>query len=218
MSDTTDFIDTVFRNLGQATPEPCALCPTDDDLAGFFDRVLSATETRVIENHALDCAYTHGVMAAFAAVRAEAVQSERPPSLRIQARLIEGGIALLNAVDLSLRGLAGQPALGSVRGSETTSLVRVAGPGDGLDEIELHAQADGSVRLAVSGDLAGTAPDGRTSIVLEVDGMLREKRPYSGDRVAFAPLAQGDCRITLLRRRPGGPAQEIGETRVDLSV
>ena len=54
--------------------------------------------------------------------------------------------------------------------------------------------------LAVSGDLIGAAPDGRTSVVLEVDGMLREKRPYSGDRVAFAPLAQGDCRITLLRQ------------------
>jgi len=218
MSDTTDFIATVFRNLGQAAPVPCDQCPTDDDLAGFFDRVLSATEARVIENHALGCAYTHGVVAAFAAVRAEAIQSERQPGLCIRARLIEGGIALLNAADLTLRSLAGQPALGSVRGSETTNLVRVAGPGDGLDEIELQALADGSVRLVVSGDLVGAALDGRTSVVLEVDGMLREKRPYSGDRVAFAPLTQGDCRITLLRRRPGGPAQEIGETRVDLSV
>jgi hypothetical protein len=216
MSEYTDFIASVFLNQGQAAHASCDHCPTDDDLAGFFDQVLSATETRAIEEHALTCAYTHAVITSYAVVRSEAAQAGRRVGLRIRARLVDGCIALLNAVDLTLRGLSAQPALGAVRGSESARLVRVAGPGDGLDEIELQAQADGSVRVVVSGVLVDTAPDGRTSVVLEVDGMLREKRPYSGERVAFAPLTRGDCRITVLRRHPDGPALEISEARVDL--
>ena len=59
MTDQIDFISAVFSNQGRASHRPCDQCPPDDDLTGFFDRVLSATETRAIEDHALLCAYSH---------------------------------------------------------------------------------------------------------------------------------------------------------------
>lgn len=220
MNTPSDFISSVFAGQGLTDLQPCNDCPTDDDLAGFFDRVLSATETRAIEDHALVCAHTQQLLTTVADVRTAAARATARPGLRIRARLAKRGIALLNAADLTLRGLTGQPALGSVRGSvrgaETSDLVRVSGPGGGLDEIELQAQADGRVRLIVSGELSGSGSDARTSVVLEVDGMLREKRPYSGERIAFAPLAEGDCRITVLRRQPGSPATEVSEAHIEL--
>lgn len=226
MNSPFDLITSAFANKGRADLVPCAECPTDEALAGFLDRVLSATEARAIEDHALECAATHQLVTTLADVRSAMAQARAKPGLRIRARLMERGIALLNAVDLTLRGLTAQPALGAVRGDEadagkTAELVRISGPGAGLDEIELQAQADGTVRFVVSGNLPSASAAGhdqaqRTSVVLEVDGMLREKRPYSGGRVTFAPLAGGDCRITVLRRLPGGPTVEISEARIEL--
>jgi|GEM_PF-2127713 len=228
MNRPFDLIASAFANRGQADFTPCAQCPTDDALAGFFDRALSATETRAIEDHALECAATHQLLTNLADLRLAEAPATAKPGLRIRARLAEQGIALLNAIDLTVRGLTAEPALGAVRGDNSgekaSELVRISGPGAGLDEIELQAQADGTVRFVVSGDLSekpsepGTAPAGnqRTSVVLEVDGTLREKRPYSGGRVTFAPLAGGDCRITVLRRPPGGPTVEVSEARIVL--
>jgi len=227
MNRPFDLISSAFANQGRADFTPCAQCPTDEAVAGFLDHALSATETRAIEDHSLECAATHQLITSLADLGASAPATAKP-GLRIRARLAERGIALLNAIDLTVRGLTAEPALGAIRGdgaSETTSeLVRISGPGAGLDEIELQAQADGTVRFVVSGDMsAATSKPGaassespRTSVVLEVDGMLREKRPYSGGRVTFAPLAGGDCRITVLRRPPGGPTVEISEARIEL--
>ncbi|MFT7462893.1 MAG: hypothetical protein ACI9EF_001235 [Pseudohongiellaceae bacterium] len=219
MTISSDLISDTFASKGHLVPQPCNECPTDDDVAGFFDRVLSASDARAIEDHALTCSSTHLLLATVADVRMAMARATAKPPLRIRARLAERGIALLNAIELTLSGGSSQQALGAARGEETAELLRITGPGDGLDEIELQSQADGTVRFVVSGKLTGShaaGSDERTSIVLEVDGMLREKRPYSGERVAFAPLAGGDCRITVLRRSPGSPAMELSEARIEL--
>lgn len=209
----TDFIDTVFRLAGRADHAPCADCPDDDTLAAYQDAALSATERRAVQDHALACAHAQLMLASLAEQRAA---TERTPGLRIVARLAEKGLALLNAAELTLRELAGQPALGALRGDDTCPLLRLAGPGRGLDEIELQAQSDGSIRCSVSGELADRQDGELSSVVLEVDGVLREKRPFSGERLAFSPLTGGSCRIALITRRPGEAAREVSAAVLDL--
>jgi len=209
----SDFIDSVFRAAGRADHQPCSDCPEDEALAAYQEGLLSATERRALQDHALACAYSQGLLAVLAEQRAG---SERVTGLHIVARLAKRGLALLNAAELTLRGLVAQPALGSLRGDETCPLLRIAGPGQGLDEIELQTQADGSVRCIVSGELVERGEGSRSSVALEVDGILREKRPFSGDRLSFGPLTGGSCRITLLTRRPGEAAHEVSAAVLDL--
>lgn len=209
----SDFIDNVFRAAGRADRQPCSDCPDDERFAAYQEGLLSATERRAVQDHALACAYSQGLLSVMAEQRAA---TERVAGLHIVARLAKRGLALLNAAELTLRGLTAQPALGDLRGDQTCPLLRIAGPGQGLDEIELQTQSDGSIRCIVSGELIERTEGAQSSVVLEVDGVLREKRPFSGDRLSFGPLTGGSCRITLLTRRPGEAAREISAAVLDL--
>jgi len=112
-----------------------------------------------------------------------------------------------------------QPALGGVRGeSAPAEVVTVDGPGFGLDELELASRPGGSVRLQVRGTRPLPLEEGEvSSLVLEVDGADREKRPFTGDPMAFGPLGPGVYRLRLVARAPGRPARPLGTATVELT-
>lgn len=218
-----DPIRNVFSQAWQAVSDPCPRCPSDDDLAAWFDGALPATQTREIEDHALVCAAGRAMVAAVAQALTS-LETAPNPFVHIAAAIKGRGLALLNAAELTLRELtsggAPAPALGALRGGVAREgQVSIQGPGSGLDALDLQVQPDGTLRLTVSG-LLPKGPEGElSSVLLEADGMPREKRPYSGEPVVLGPLERGACyRVAVVARRPGQELRSLGEALVDLSA
>lgn len=219
----TNFIDRLFDRLGPVPADRCATCPADDDVSAFLDGALPATQARAIEDHALECSATRAILASIA----ESDDSPAPapnPLVRVAACIKGRGLQLLNAAELALRELASNgtpvPALGSLRGGDTATdgLVSVTGPGDGLDALDLQVQSDGTVRLTVSGDLPAARSGEIQAILLEAEGLPREKRPYTGEPVTLGPLEPGArYRVAVVARRPGEDLRSVAEALVDLS-
>jgi hypothetical protein len=195
-------------------------CLTDIQLADYMANGLSATERRHLEDHALDCSGCLLLVRSVVDVREAARVA--PARVSIVARLLQKGLELLNPLEITLRNLAGEPApaLGALR-RETNSgqheLISIEGPGRGLDEVQLQLQPNGQVRLSVRSDSPLPLQPGEvSSILLKVDGAPREKRPYSGAPLSFAPQSHGRFHLTLIARAPGQDVRELCEVLVDL--
>jgi hypothetical protein len=216
----------IFESRGLPRPSRAIgpECPTDESLAGYMDEVLPLGLQRGIEDHALRCDACHSVIQAVIDVTRVPTTARARPA-RIVARLIQHGMELLNPLELSFRSLrdgALAPALGALRGVATAEevashLFSIDGPGDGLDELELQVQPNGSVRLMVRGNAPPPlAPGEVSSIVFEADGCAREKRPFSGAPLTFAPLGPGRYRVQLVARAPGQPVRTLSEASFEL--
>jgi hypothetical protein len=217
--------DHAFNSLGlpaRATA-PGPMCPSDELLACYAQGTLPAREVEGLKAHALRCADCHELVGAVAQVIGIRQPARESVGLRIVARLVRGGFELLNEAELALGVLIAQPApaLGAVRRSpgEARDLLVFRGPGSGLDEIEVQMQANGTARLGVRATrLPALRPDEIVSVLLEVDGAPREKRPYNGDLVHFAPLGAGSYRVRVTARVPGEPARDLAEAQLELKT
>lgn len=214
-------LDHIFdsRGLPARASEPGPNCPSDELLACYAQGTLPDREREGLLAHALHCADCHEMVSAVA----QTVGIRRPAGarLRIVARLLRNGLQLLNEAELALGTLIAPPvpALGTVRRAteEARDLLVFRGPGSGLDEIEVQVQANGTARLGVRAvRLPELRPDEILSVLLEVDGAPREKRPYNGDLVHFAPLGAGTYRVRVTARAPGLPARDLAEASLEL--
>ena len=241
-SDSRD-VDQFFASQGQSTrsPEPGPQCLSDEQLAGYVGALLPARDRQALETHALACADCHELLQVLVdviGVREPALRTEHrlapirtaePASIRVIGRLVQRGrqrgLELVNAMDLVFRALAQgspAPALGALRGSAAappvSDLFVIRGPGSGLDELEVQVQADGTARLTVHcRDLPALRPGEMLSVVLDVDGGPREKRPLGGEPISFAPIGAGDYRVRLTARAPGQPTRELAEASLQLT-
>ncbi len=215
-------LDIAFATAGtrRLRQEPGPDCPSDELLAGYADSLLTATEIRRLEDHALECPDCHLVLKTVLDLRS--APATAPRRVSVVARVLQRGLELLNPLEVTLRSLVDgpAPALGAVRGEgagASTEVIAVEGPGHGLDQVEIRLQPDGQVRLEVRGDEPPPVYAGEiASVVLEVDGAPREKRPFSGAPLAFAPQDHGSYRIRLVARAPGADPRELGEAVIEL--
>src|SRR5262249_21651578 len=218
-------LDHIFDSKGlparAASPSPT--CPSDELLACYAQGTLPDREREGLLAHALHCRDCHELVSAVA--QTIGVRRAAPPraSLRVVARLVRNGLQLLNEAELALGTLIRPPApaLGAVRraAEETRDLLVFRGPGSGLDEIEVQVHANGTARLGVRATrLPALKPDEVLSVLLEVDGSPREKRPYNGDLVHFAPLPAGSYRVRVTARAPGAPARDLAEATLELKA
>ncbi|MGQ0552370.1 MAG: hypothetical protein ACT4PU_04045 [Planctomycetota bacterium] len=214
-------IDRLFRTQGRIpfAPESPSGCPTDETLAGYASALLPARARQELESHALRCEPCLDLLRAVAVT--VGIKSA-PRSVQIVARLHQRGLELLNQFELALQALvapAPVPALGALRGpavSATTDQITIRGPGHGLDELELQMQANGTARLVVRcHEPPELQPGELISVVLDVNGSAREKRPFSGEPIAFAPIGVGNYRVRLLARAPGQEVRELAEALLD---
>lgn len=218
--------------LSSRSAPPGPECPTDELLAAYADVLLPIRARESLENHALHCAPCHELVRALVdagIVRSEPVRvglratSSTPTVVTIIGRLVQRGIELLNQADLSF-GARGAPVpvpvLGGLRSTTAAAdLVSIRGPGHGIDDIELQVQPNGTARLGVRCDALPDLPaDEVLSIVLAVDGAPREKRPFDGSPVSFAPIGLGRYEIRLVARAPGRQARELSRAVIDLSA
>ncbi|RKY20134.1 MAG: hypothetical protein DRQ55_08705 [Planctomycetota bacterium] len=217
----TNPISLAFSLAGARSATPCPECPDDDALAAWCDRDLGATAARTLEDHALTCCSLSAVLGALAETLTPA---ETGPVLRVLLAIKGRSLALLNAADVTLRELttggAPAPALGALRGGlAQDGLISLDGPGEGLDALDVQVQSDGSLRLTVSGSLP-EGPEGELrSILVEADGLPREKRPYNGEPIALGPFEPGSrYRVAVVARRPGQELRSLGEALLDLSA
>jgi hypothetical protein len=220
----TNTIDLAFLSQGLAARAhaPGPNCPSDESLACYAQGTLPQRERDGLLTHALRCSDCHELLGAVAAaigVRPAAA----PAGLSIVARLVRNGLQLLNEAELAVNTLLNPPApaLGGVRRAPEPArdLLVFRGPGSGLDEIEVQVQANGTARLGVRATrLPELRPDEILSVLLEVDGAPREKRPYNGDLVHFAPLGAGSYRVRVTVRAPGEPARDLAEARLELKT
>ena len=221
----TSPIDLAFKLRGALTGDRALGpdCPTDELFAGYATGDLTATEHRRLEDHALVCAPCFDVVKQLATHAAS--ETAPAPRVSVVARVVQRGLELLNPLEVVLRRLTGEgaePALGAVRRAEPAAgdaaeVLVVQGPGGGLDELLIQFQADGLVRLQVRGDEPPPVGPGEiSSVVLEVDGAPREKRPFTGEALAFAPQGHGHYRIRLVARAPGAEPRDLAEAAVEL--
>ncbi|MBM3984832.1 MAG: hypothetical protein FJ296_03945 [Planctomycetes bacterium] len=215
--------DHLFRSAGlpARTSAPGPHCLTDEALAGYAQGLLPEREHDALLSHALRCAPCHELVGAVATAVGIRRPATAPALLRIVARLARNGLQLLNEAELALGALVFPPvpALGAVRRAPEASrdLLVFRGPGGGLDEIEVQMQANGTARLGVRAvRLPSLKPEEILSVLLEVDGAPREKRPYTGDMVHFAPLGAGSYRVRVTARAPGEPARDLAEATLEL--
>ncbi|GJM21930.1 MAG: hypothetical protein DHS20C15_18450 [Planctomycetota bacterium] len=223
MNDTLQsFFKTRGAELWPAEPGPDF--PSEESFAAYLDDALPLTERRAFEARVLRDPAAYALLRCAVDVLAEA---ERPvsSSTRILASIKRHGLQLLNAMELSFQTLRdGQlrPALGALRGEagdESFQLLRIDGPGHGLDELELSSQSDGSVQLTVRGREPLQLQAGEiSSIVLEAEGEPREKRPFSGEPLGFTPLGHGRYTLRLVARAPGHPLRELACAHLELSA
>jgi hypothetical protein len=225
------------------SPAPGAACPSDEAFANYLGALLPAQERAVLETHALACFPCHellrmvvdmasaGLTAPLPAHPLSAREGTRSPSpeplsLRIVGKLAARGIELLNHLELTFRTLVDgplTPALGTLRRAATpapavSEWLCIRGPGQGLDELELQVQADGTVRLVVRCDkLPDLAAGESASIILDVDGAARERRAFDGQPVSFAPLGRGSYRVRVVARAAGAPARALAEAAIDFT-
>lgn len=217
--------DHVFaaRGLSTRAHEPGPSCPSDEQLAAFVQGRLPGREHDGLLAHALRCADCHELVSALAAVPGLRAPARQPAMLRIVARLARTSLQLLNEAELAAAALLAPPApaLGAVRRAPEAGQDRLVfrGPGSGLDEIEVQVQANGTARLGVRAvRLPSLRPDEILSVLLEVDGAPREKRPYTGEMVHFAPLGAGSYRVRVTARAPGEPARDLAEASLELKT
>jgi hypothetical protein len=232
---TTYLPDLFFQSRGLHTrpAAPALGCPTDELLAGFASELLPARDRQALVRHVLDCVDCHDVVRALADLDILVAPALRPVSVsvpvrRLVARIASRGLELLELVDEAVGAALAAPALqlrvapalalGGLRGAgPTAEPVTLAGPGQGLDAIELQAHADDTARVIVHGSRPDDLrPDDRLSVVLEVDGSLRERRPFLGQPVAFAPVGPGRHRVRLMVRARGGAARELSRADIEL--
>jgi hypothetical protein len=215
------------RGLHTRPAAPALECPTDERLAGFAGDLLPASDRQALVTHLLACADCHDVVRILADIGALAFSAPRDvPVRRLVARLARAGLQLLELVDATalIGRLAPAPrpeaalALGTLRGDAPASApVTLPGPGHGLDSLELQAQADETARVVVYGSRPGhLRPDDHLSVILEVDGALRERRPFLGRPVAFAPVGRGRHRVRLVARSRGGSPRELSRAEIEL--
>jgi len=211
------------QGLPARASAPGPMCPSDELLACYAQGTLPSREVEGLQSHALRCADCHELMGAIAQVIGVRRPARATAGLRIVAQLVRGGFQLLNEAELALSLLTAKaaPALGSVRRGpgEARDLLVFRGPGSGLDEIEVQMQANGTARLGVRATrLPDLRPDEIVSVLLEVDGAPREKRPYNGDLVHFAPLGAGSYRVRVTARVPGEAARDLAEATLELKT
>jgi len=218
------------RGLQSRSSDPALGCPTDEIFAGYVAALLPAAERPPFEGHVLRCADCHELLRAVSDVlavpRPLAVRPAAIPTTRLVARLLARGLALVDQVQASVTGLVTpplQPALGGLRRSPATEaatgtdLLKIKGPGRGLDALELQTQADGTLRLVVSGHLPAEQRVGEIlSLVLDHDGESREQRPFDGRPVRFAPIGAGHWRVRLVGRIPGESPRELAQAELEL--
>lgn len=200
---------------------PAATDVSDEHLGAYLDGTLSPKDRRDLERRALHDPPLFEVLRTLVDVIGVATPEPLRP-LVVVARLLkkgaERGLELLNPLALAFQPRGLELALGPVRsGTVSADLFTVAGPGRGLDRIELQAMADGSARLGVRCvELPALEPDESLSIVRELDGRLMEKRPFDGRPVDFTSVQPGRTRLALVARAPGRTARTLGEAIVDL--
>jgi hypothetical protein len=219
-----DFVTRAFQAGGllRRAAEPATGCPPDDLVAGFLEARLPEREHQQLVAHALQCGECHEVLKSAVDAVGVTAPAPIPASVRILGRLARHGIEILNHFELAIRSLSPPvPALGALRGTTeappTSELVILSGPGNGLDELELQVQSNGATRLAVRCErLPELRPGEVVSVILEVDGTPREKRPLSEDAVSFAPLGPGSYCVRLTARAPGCPPRELSQAVIDL--
>jgi len=218
------------RGLPSRSIDPAPGCPTDETFAGYVAALLPPAERPTLESHVLRCADCHELLRAVTDVlafpRPLAVRPAAIPTTRLVGRLLARGLALVDQVQASVTGLASpplQPALGGLRRSSAaepatgSELLKIKGPGRGLDALELQLQADGTLRLVVSGHLPADRRAGEIlSLVLDHDGESREQRPFDGRPVRFAPIGAGHWRVRLVGRIPGEGPRELAHAELEL--
>jgi hypothetical protein len=211
-------------------------CPADEAFAAYLDPRLPVAQRESIELHALSCADCHDLLRMMVDLGAEYLRLavapavplalpskttfQPPAALRIAGRLFQRGIELLNHAELTFRVLAPEPVRGSTEAPAAPELVAIRGPGSGLDEFELQAHVNGTVSLRVRCENMPALSGGEiASITLEdIDGSPREKRPFAGEKVSFAPIGRGHYRVRLVARAPGGPARPLAEATLELTA
>ncbi len=234
-------IDRLFATAGQPlnSKAPGKNCPSDEAFAEYLGALLPAPEREALELHSLACADCHDLLrmvvnlnstdlrlaSAPSPAFAEAVQASSPPAaVRIVGRLVKRGIELMNHAELTFRTLLDgslTPAPIGVRGTETLApeWVAIRGPGHGIDELELQVQTNGTARLVVRCENMPVLASGElASILLDVDGSAREKRPFDGGELSFAPIGRGNYRVRLVARAPGGPVRQLAEATLELTA
>ncbi len=216
----TDPVDLFFQSAGQwPPPNPNgAECFSEETLAGYMDGALAPVQRAQVEEQALQCPVCFELLRA--AVDTLGVRRPEPAQpFRVLARLKQRGLEILNHLELRIWALTEgpAPALGALRGGESCDLVSIHGPGNGLDEIELQAQPDGTARLVVRGSSTlELERDEQASIALATDGQAREKRPFSSREQAFASLGPGRHTVSVSARAPGGKPRTLAEATLEL--
>ncbi len=220
----TNPIDSVFSALGRAPVNsiPSDLL-TDEILAIYLDGGLSPADCAALERRVLtDPAAFELYRAAVDVIGMRPARESEP--FRILARIHERGLKVLNELEHRFWALVDgslQPALGPLRAGAVAEpdLLTVLGPGNGLDELDLQLQSDGSTRLEVRSRVRPeVGADEKLSILLETDGQVREKRPFEGDRAAFDGLVVGRHVVTLQARAPGGQPRTLARAEVALQA
>ncbi len=235
-------VDQFFSSRGSLPriAEPRAGCLTDEQLAGYAASLLPARDRHALSCHLLECHDCHELLTVLLELRETAAgtapltagaasRAGEPATLRIFGRLVESGLRrglqILNEAELVIRSLApagATPALGALRGPDgataASDLLFIRGPGSGLDELELAVRTDGTACLTVHCHQPPALRPGESlSVLLHVDGALREQRPHGAEPVRFAPLAAGDHRVQLLARAAGQPARPLAEVSLQLA-
>jgi hypothetical protein len=214
---SSNILERFFRERGLAprAREPMAGCASDESLAGYAAGRLPSHERQSLERHALRCDDCHQLLRAVVDI----IGAARPSlGTRLVARLSQAGLELLEGLDRLIGSPTPQPALGTLRrvGSGSDPIT-VQGPGLGLDELQLQALADGRASLIVRCRELPLAAEGETlSVTLLVDGSPRERRPFRGRPLSFAPLGPGLHRVSLTAHAPGRPARELASVEVEL--
>ena len=230
MMDNLIDVGIAARGHQSRSSGPARGCPTDEAFAGYASALLPPFERAAFDGHVLRCADCHELLRAvidgLAVHRPVAVRAAAFPTTRVTARLLARGLALVDQVRASLADLAAppaEPALGGLRRTspaETAAghdLLRIKGPGRGLDALELQMQADGTLKLVVSGHPPTDQRAGEIlSLVLDHEGESREQRPFDGRPVGFAPIGAGHWRVRLVGRVPGESARELAQAELEL--
>jgi len=229
MTDHLIDVGIAARGLQSRSSGPALGCPTDEAFAGYTAALLPPFEGAAFEGHVLRCADCHELLRAvtdgLAVHRPVAVRAAAFRTIRVTARLLARSLALVDQVRASLADLATPPmapALGGLRRTSSTDapgadLLRIKGPGRGLDALELQMQADGTLKLVVSGHPPTDQRAGEIlSLVLDHDGESREQRPFDGRPVGFAPIGAGHWRVRLVGRVPGESARELAQAELEL--
>jgi hypothetical protein len=211
-------IEDIFRHPGLLASSPATDAGHHDEtLAAYLEGRLPSGARRRLEREALADPTRFELLRA--SVDAVGGPARRP--FLVLARLKDRGLELLNEVDLTLRSLfEPQPALGALRRhpGAAEDLVALAGPGEGIDELDLQVLPDHTARVVVRcTEPLDLRVDESVSITLDTDGELREKHPFDGDSFTFSALQPGHHVVRLMARSPGRETRTLAEAAIDLT-